>query len=245
MKNANEKKDLVIHISDNFTKIIHINEIKETILYWGGNGAGDRFANKMFNYTAIYLNKSIKLYSENDDDIIPEILLNKILNVNTEKCNGIIGIFVHSFRLNIQTRPIHKDIGINIRGLSCVICGTQKTVCDHKNDLYNDERVLCEKTQLLCDFQPLCNHCNLQKRQICKIDKIYSAKNIQRYKVYLFEFPWEKKYYDINDINCKTDTYWYDPVEFDKKIHYYTSYTIPIINEIKQKVRANKIKLIQ
>ena len=89
----------------------------------------------------------------------------------------------------------------------------------------------------------MCNHCNLQKRQISKLEhqtkKIYSAKNIERYKIYPFEFPWEKKDFDVNDINCKFGTYWYDPVEFDKNIYYYLIYTIPIINEIK-----NKVKLI-
>jgi len=26
---------------------------------------------------------------------------------------------------------------------------------------------------------------------------------------------------DKTDINCKTGTYWYDPIEFQKKIYYY------------------------
>jgi hypothetical protein len=83
-----------------------------------------------------------------------------------------------------------------------------------------------------------------KKRQISKIEeqnnKIYSAKNIIRYLEYNFEFPWEKKIYDKNDINCKKDTYWYDPVEFERKIYKYLLYILPINNEIK-----NKIKLIQ
>jgi hypothetical protein len=240
--------ELVIEATNNFTKILSTNEIKDKYmeLYWGGNGVGDRWANKKFNYSVIYSKKQPSLYSENDDDTIPIDILKEFLETN--KGIGIIGIFVHSRRTNIQQRPISKLIHENITGLSCVVCGTLNTICDHKNDLYNDIRVLSLETQLISDFQPLCNHCNLQKRQICKMEKqtekLYSAKNIQRYKVYPFEFPWEKKVFDKNDINCKNATYWFDPLEFDKNIYYYSVYVIPIINEIKYKIKTNKLKLI-
>jgi hypothetical protein len=168
--------------------------------------------------------------------------------LQTNKGVGIIGIFVHSIRTNIQQRPISKHIHKQITSESCVVCGTTETICDHKNDLYNDNRVLSLESQLICDFQPLCNHCNLQKRQICKIEqqtkKLFSAKNISRYKVYLFEFPWEKKHFDKNDINCKNGTYWNDPIEFDRNIYYYSVYVIPIINEIKYMIKTNKLKLV-
>ena len=169
--------------------------------------------------------------------------------VNNNNGSGIIGIFVHSKRVNTQNRNIDKKIHKKIINLSCIICGSNSNIiCDHKNDLYNDDRILNIKTQLISDFQPLCQHCNLQKRQVSKNEnkdkKIYSAKNIERYKIYSFDFPWEKKYFDKNDINCKNDTYWFDPIEFDKKIYYYISYTIPIINEIKKKVKNNKLKII-
>jgi len=242
--------DLVIHATNHFTRILPTSEIKEKYekLYWGGNGIGDRWADKKFNYSVIYStkHKPSRLYSENDDDKIPTDILDEFLQFN--KGVGIIGIFVHSLRTNIQKRPIDDIIGKEIRLLWCVICGTHNTVCDHKNDLYNDERVLNLKTQLISDFQPLCNHCNLQKRQVsnteCQSQKIYSAKNIQRYNVYPFEFPWEKKSFDLNDINCKTDTYWFDPVEFDRKIYYYSVYVIPIVNEMKYKIKTNQIKLM-
>jgi len=148
-----------------------------------------------------------------------------------------------------KSRPIRKEIKDYYKKLlSCVVCGTTKTVCDHKNDLYNDVRVLNIKTQSIDDFQPLCNHCNLQKRQVCKTEyqnnKIYSAKNIQRYKNYPFEFPWEKKAFDINDTNCKNETFWYDPVDFDKKIYYYSIYVLPVINELKYKIKIKQLKFI-
>lgn len=244
-KNINE---LVIRATNNFTKILSTTEIKDkyTDLYWGGNGLGDRWANKKFNYSVIYSKKQPALYSENDCDKIPIEVLKQFLQTN--KGNGIIGIFVHSIRINKQQRPINKNIQKKITSLSCVVCGTQQTICDHKNDLYNDIRVLSLETQLINDFQPLCNHCNLQKRQICKLEeqtkKLFSAKNIQRYTVYPFEFPWEKKAFDKNDINCKNGTYWFDPIEFDRNIYYYSVYVIPIINELKYKIKTNKLILI-
>jgi hypothetical protein len=240
--------EIIMNATDNFTKILSTNEIKEKYkdLYWGGNGVGDRWANKKYNYSVIYSKKQPSLYSENDDDKIPPDILNEFLQTN--KGTGIIGIFVHSKRENIQKRPISKNIHKEITSLPCVVCGTHNTICDHKNDLYNEVRVLSIETQLISDFQPLCNHCNLQKRQICKTEeqtqKLYSAKNIETYKVYPFEFPWEKKVFDKNDIYCKYGTYWFDPVEFNRNIYYYSSYTIPIINEIKDKIKRNKLKLI-
>lgn len=238
-------ESLVLKLSDNFKKIIHRNEIeKHDELKWGNNGIGDRWANKKFNYSVIYSNGDTSVYSEKEDDIIPEKLLNYFLKEyksSGKAGKAIIGIYVHSKKEKKNTRPIKKSIKDIIKKKSCVSCGTTSDiVCDHKNDLYNDERVLNTKTQEINDFQPLCNHCNLQKRQVCKdekkLHKIYSAKNIERYKQYDFEFPWEKKAWDINDKDCKKDTYWYDPVEFDRKIYLYSRYTISIINEIKLKV---------
>lgn len=240
--------ELVIRATENFTKILSTAEIKDKYmdLYWGGNGVGDRWANKKFNYSVIYCKKQPALYSENNNDKIPDDILNLFLQTN--KGVGIIGIFVHSRRTNKQQRPISKTIHKKITSLSCVVCGTQNTICDHKNDLYNDIRVLNLETQLISDFQPLCNHCNLQKRQICKTEeqteKLYSAKNIQRYNVYPFEFPWEKKAFDKTDINCKNATYWFDPIEFDRNIYYYSVYVIPIINEIKYKIKTNQLILL-
>lgn len=241
-------EELVIRITNNFTIILSINEIKQhPKLYWGGNGVGDRWANKKFNYSVIYSNKKPKKYSENEDDEIPEDKIKEFLDSN--KGIGIIGIYVYSKRTNNQKRPINKNIHREITSNSCVICGSKsEIICDHKNDLYNDMRVLDTKTQDLSDFQPLCNHCNLQKRQIAREEeetkKIYSAKNIQRYKKYNFEFPWEKKAFDKSDINCKNDTYWFDPVEFENKINCYLSYIVPVVNEIKRKVKYNKITFI-
>jgi hypothetical protein len=112
-------------------------------------------------------------------------------------------------------------------------------ICDHKNDIYNDDDVLDSKKQQITDFQPLCNHCNLQKRQIFREEvvagKIYSAKNLEKYRCWPFEFPWEKKAFDVKDITTKQDTYWYDPVEFDRKLMCYVLFVRPFLPEIKRR----------
>lgn len=237
--------EVVKKLTKNYTEIIPIDEIKKhPELYWGGNGVGDRWAKKRFNYGVIQSNRVMKLYTENDDDKIPEDVLKVFFVEFPFKGSGIKGIYVFSERVNISKRPISKHIHIEITKHSCVVCGTKSDiVCDHKNDLYNDDRVLNVITQQYNDFQPLCNHCNLQKRQICKEEemsqKIYSAKNIRRYTQYEFEFPWEKKVLDKRDIHCKKDTFWYDPVEFEHKIYCYAAFVLPIVKSL------NKAKFIK
>lgn len=244
--------ELVLQASDNFTKIISTEEIQSNYptLYWGGNGVGSRWANQKFNYSVLYKNnsKAPRLYSENESDKIPDGLLADFIKANNN-ANGIIGIFVHSVRTNTQKRPIRSDIHAEVVRKSCVVCGTHKTVCDHKNDLYNDARVLQTNTQMVSDFQPLCEHCNLQKRQVCRTEeqtgKLYSAKNIETYRSYPFEFPWEKKAFDKNDIHCKIGTYWFDPAEFNRNINSYTTYVLPIVREIKRRVNTNRMIVLQ
>jgi hypothetical protein len=243
----NDIEELVILATNNFTKIISTAEIKNNYkkLYWGGNGVGNRWANKKFNYSVIYP-KKITQYSENIDDKIPKNILDEFLQKNNSiKSHSIIGIYVHSKKSSTQQHPICKNIKKIIQKMNCVVCGTTETICDHKNDLYNDINVLQTQTQKIIDFQPLCNHCNLQKRQINKrekeTNKLYSAKNIQKYKIYPFEFPWEKKAFDVNDIYCKIGTFWYDPVEFENNIFCYLSFVVPIITEIKNKLRKGKL----
>lgn len=231
-------EDQVKRLSNNYKEVIPKDVlVKYPKLMWGGNGVGDRWANKKFNYTAIYSKKNgkTKCYSENDDDVVPQDKLVGFLE--TSSGNGIIGIYVHSKRLFVQQRPINKAIRNSIISNCCVCCGSNsEMVCDHKNDLYNDNRVLDATTQLDTDFQPLCNGCNLRKRQACKKEretkKIYSAKEIPMFASWTC-FPWEKKHFDINDVNCKNDTFWFDPVEFNNKIKKYNAYVVPILNEIK------------
>jgi hypothetical protein len=202
-------------------------------------------AKKKFNYTVIQSSGKTKLYSENDNDTLDNSKLEDFIDKNKKK-SGIIGIFVHSKRINISNRPIREDIKKEIKKSCCVSCGTSSDIiCDHKNDIYNNDNVLNINTQLLNDFQPLCNHCNLQKRQIFKDEtknqQIYSAKKLEKYKVYNFEFPWEKKGFDVKNPDTKKDTYWYDPIEFNKKIFIYSLTIYPILIELKIKIKKGKI----
>ena len=121
--------------------------------------------------------------------------------------------------INNLSRPIRKDIEKYHKKFGCVVCGSHSDlITDHKNDLYNDPRVLNIKTQKIDDFQCLCNHCNLQKRQVAKktieTKKRYSAKNIPSLKVFNIDFIEGNKEFDINDPNAMKGTYWYDPVAF-------------------------------
>lgn len=121
--------------------------------------------------------------------------------------------------LNSNLRPIRKDIDKHYKQLSCVVCGSKSDlVTDHKNDLYNDIRVLNTSTQVLNDFQCLCNHCNLQKRQIAKktkeTGKRYGATNIPFLKMFEVDFIEGDENYDPKDIYAMKGTFWYDPIEF-------------------------------
>jgi hypothetical protein len=236
---------LVKELSLNYKNIISREELKKyKDLDWGNNGIGDRWCNKKFNYGVVYGGKiNYKIYSDDIDDKIPKNILIDFKNKH-KTGKGIIGIYIFSVKNKkyIENRPIKLSIKNELNKKNCIVCGSNnEIIVDHKNDLYNDKKVLDTKTQTLYDFQPLCNHCNLQKRQICKDEKknnkLYSAKNILYFRVYEFEFPWEKKLFDIKDKNCKKDTYWYDPIEFHKKIYYYVKYKIPINNLVKKNIK--------
>lgn len=240
---------LIRKLSYNYTNIIPRDRLKNyKKLNWGNNGIGDRWANKKFNYTVIYKNGKIKTYSENENDTVNQEMITIFIKKNKHLKSGIIGIFVHSKRNNIVlNRPIRNDIKKYIKQRSCVSCGSSSDIiCDHKNDMYNDKRVLDIQRQTLEDFQPLCNHCNLQKRQVYKNEvkqqKLYSAKNIDKYKVYNFDFPWEKKIFDLSVPFNKKDTYWYDPVEFNRKLQIYSVYRI-CLYELKQYFKKLNKKL--
>ena len=121
------------------------------------------------------------------------------------------------------SRPIRKDIHEYHKKMGCVVCGSRSDlVTDHKNDLYNDTRVLDSKTQTIDDFQCLCNHCNLQKRQVSKktkeLGKRIGATAIPSYAIFGIDFVEGDETFDEKDINAMVGTYWYDPVEFAKKL---------------------------
>ena len=120
-------------------------------------------------------------------------------------------------------RPIRADIHKYHKSMGCVVCGSKSDlVTDHKNDLYNDTRVLTETTQTVDDFQCLCNHCNLQKRQVSKKTKEtmtrYPATKIPALAVFGIDFIEGNATLDLKDPNAMVGTYWYDPVAFMKAV---------------------------
>lgn len=120
---------------------------------------------------------------------------------------------------NINKRSIRKDIKEYHYTMGCVSCGSKNDlVIDHKNDLYNDPRALNIATQSIHDFQCLCRHCNLQKRQVCvntkKYNKRYGATNIPKLKCFGIDFIEGDETFDPKDVYALKGTYWYDPVVF-------------------------------
>lgn len=239
--------DLCYSLSNNLTEIISKTIINShDCINWGSNGIGNRFCYKYFNYIIVYKSK-YKKYLDDDEICVDEKKINEFQQHNSGL--GAIGIFLLSVRINNIQRPVKSCIKKEIGKRVCVVCGSNTDiVCDHKNDLYDDIRVLSIKTQTIDDFQSLCNHCNLQKRQVSieerKISnleknssmRIYSAKNIPQLKILDIDFPWEKT-------NTKKECYWYDPLEFYRKIKIYMLLK-PCMNEIKKVIKHNKPKWI-
>ena len=119
-------------------------------------------------------------------------------------------------------RPIRKDIREELFSVypRCIVCGCSNSlVIDHKNDLYNDPRVLNSETQVKDDFQVLCNHCNLQKRQVSvrtrETGKRQPASQISSVAIFGYDFIDNRGTdLDINDPTAMVGTYWYDPLAF-------------------------------
>lgn len=140
------------------------------------------------------------------------------------KGTDILLIRICGEQSNTFGRMIRKDIRDAICKLACVVCGcTTNIECDHKNDLYNDPRVMNPSTQVMDDFQPLCKHCNDQKRQVVKktkeLGKRYGATNIPSLKALgAPDFTVGTEYFDSKSISALVGTYWYDPVDFMNRV---------------------------
>ena len=156
-------------------------------------------------------------------ELIPPHFEQKLHTKKKKFGTGIVYIGVFGIKQKDNGRPIHHTIKNYYKKQPCCVCGIKSNlVCDHKNDLYNDPKVLNVKTQEQNDFQSLCNSCNLQKRQVNKkmkeTGKRYSAINIPSLKPFGIDFIEGDETFDLNDINAMVGTYWYDPVAFNKSI---------------------------
>jgi hypothetical protein len=233
-------EQLFILLSNEYTKIISRDELDFYDFTWD-NGKGSRLIN--LPYSVIYASGKQNLYNTTEDVSVPEnILFDFMKDKPVTKSNKIIGIFLYNIKKKDDvSRNINEIIKKLILENNCVVCGSgSDLVCDHKNDLYNDTRLNNVKKQRITDFQCLCNHCNLQKRQICKNErknkKLYSAKNIPQFAIYDFVFPWELKVFNENEISCKENTYWFDPIQFNFNINCYSKYVLPLVKAIKKQV---------
>jgi 5-methylcytosine-specific restriction endonuclease McrA len=194
-----------------------------------GNGGGwcrlDSKFGKQYKVVTIKGNGKLNFsWDEDDMKIIEEEIKEKIKKKELEINKGNMIKYIKICGMNdINTnRHISKKVRDHYENRNCVVCGSYNNiVIDHKNDLYNDMRVLNTKTQTIDDFQPLCNHCNLQKRQISKkikeTGKRYSALNIPMVAMFNIPFTEGDETYDIKDINWGRGSFWYDPVDFINK----------------------------
>ena len=122
-------------------------------------------------------------------------------------------------------RPIRKDIREELLSKypRCIVCGCSSSlIIDHKNDLYNDPRVLLDiNTQTKDDFQSLCNGCNLRKRAVgLKRDKEKKRQPPTPDILSInggIEFTKGDETYNPQDVNALVGTYWYDPIQFGKE----------------------------
>ena len=234
-KEINICKTIIKLFGKEYQKIVEasiLNKQKEKSLRLSGNGTGNRWCNKYFDYISIYANGTYKPYSDNindtknkfeNDESIKTFIENYNKQEDKKKGKAIIGIKIIRKRDNNDTHPIKNSIRKEITSKPCVVCGSNSDkICDHKNDMYNDPRVLNIKTQTIDDFQSLCNSCNLRKRaariQEIKEQKLYKFSNIPQFACFGIDFIGNEKKYDETDINNKVGTYWYDPIAFMKHI---------------------------
>lgn len=141
----------------------------------------------------------------------------------SKKSNKIRYIKIFGIQEKVINRPIRTDIRNIIKNQKCVSCGTKKDIeVDHKNGLYNDKRVLNLKTQVIDDFQPLCKHCNLEKREIIKKMKATgirpSATEHPIFSIFNLKYIEGDENYNINNPNALVGVLWYDFIAFAKFI---------------------------
>ena len=119
-----------------------------------------------------------------------------------------------------KRHPPRKDIKDYYKGKTCVFCGSSSNILlDHKNDLYNDIRVLNSDTQRKEDFQPCCNACNLRKNKVNTKTKKENKRQPPPDHIRIpfgIDFTVGDESFNPKDINAMVGTYWYDPIEFGK-----------------------------
>ena len=157
--------------------------------------------------------------TEEQEEQIRKSLSSTPYSNNFDKGVSIYLIKICGIQDGNSARPIGKNIRSVLEILQCVTCGSNSNIeIDHKNGLYNNPLVLKLDTQVLSDFQPLCKHCNDQKRQtyvqMRKTGTRHKATAIPCLSMFGVDYIKGNESFDLNDPDTMIGTYWYDPVQF-------------------------------
>lgn len=212
------------YISGDETRIVKIEELKEKGLAFGNGGSWCRmdgtFA-KTHNYVTRKGNGVLTYSWEPTDEERKQAELDFSV-LESGRANTLTHIKVYGKKETPVggTKSIRSDIKDFFKGKECVVCGNKHTEVDHKNGLYNNPRVLTLETQTLEDFQPLCRHCNQQKRtSILEMKKTgirHKATRIPSLAPLQTDYIQGDESYSPSNPDAMVGTYWYDPVAFHR-----------------------------
>ncbi len=144
---------------------------------------------------------------------------------------------------------IRPDIKDYYDKQSCCVCGKYGNVeTVFKNDLFNDERLFYHNSQRMDDFMSLCSSCidtQIYAHQIeYETGQLYSIRNIKSLEPFVQFMDWnDSAYFDINDIEAKINSYWYDPVAFMNRISNNINRTLDYKSYEKSKLQQENFKL--
>ena len=201
----------ILNCDDTFrTKFIPRKHFHNTILDWGNNGIGSRFARGKLNYIVLYSNRNYKIYGPLRENVLSDEI-EQFFKYNLTPRQGIVAIKIIGLRkVEPTNRHVPSYIRNALKGAKCVVCGTSNDiVIDHKDGFY-------EKMDLWSgDFQALCNHCNLVKRQRYK--EITDEKETERLSANTI--PHLELFSDKFNCLVQEESFWYDPCAYTKRIY--------------------------
>ncbi len=137
--------------------------------------------------------------------------LGRQFNIKRHKSKGkIVAVELQGNKKVDPAKPIPTHIQTEIKQQKCVVLGTSKVECDHRDGRLDDPRLADASRVTIEDFQPLSKAANNAKRQHCKTcrqtNKRFDAKRLG--------FPVSQikgnGIYNGTCIGC----YWHDPKRF-------------------------------
>ena len=142
--------------------------------------------------------------------------LARFYNIRThKKGNAITHVELQGYRkVPVLEKPIPAAIRRKVITNDCVVLGTSKPECDHKDGRLDDPRLSNSNLVTIDDFQPLSKAANNAKRQHCvecrDTDQRFDAKRLG-YQVSQVRGNGE---YNGTCVGC----YWHDPVFFNQEV---------------------------